>query len=174
MMVRLFAAGATVVSLVAGAAGVAQAQPSTCGCVVQGAQSAALGTIKSSDGRVVIVGASGPRKAAPGQSLSVADRVATSVQSSALVVAGGCQVALAGEQELRFERQGENLCVAVNDTAAVNTTGQVRTNNAAPVPAGAAGGAGATAFVLPAAAAVLIGGAAVATATSDSDNKVSQ
>jgi hypothetical protein len=170
MMVRLFSAGAIAAGLFVNVTGAAQAQPSACGCVVQSAQSAALGTIQSSEGRVVILGAAGPRQAAAGQSVSIADRVSTSVQSSAVVLAGGCQVALAGEQELSFERQGENLCVAVNNTAAVNTTGQVQNNNA-PAPA-VAGGAGS--FVLPATAAVLIGGAAIATATSDSDNRVSQ
>ncbi|GHD05563.1 hypothetical protein ACFOEZ_01800 [Tianweitania populi] len=173
MMVRLIVAGALAAGMFSTAAGVAQAQPSTCGCAVSGAQSAALGTIQSSEGRVVIVGAKGPRQAAAGQSISAADRVATSVQSTAVVVAGGCQVSLAGEQELRFERQGENLCVAVNDTGAVNTTGQVRNNNNGAVP-GAAGGAGVASYAVPAAAAVLIGGAAIATATSDSDNRVSQ
>lgn len=163
MMVRLFTAGGIAAGLFAGATGVSQAQPAACGCVVQGAQSATLGTIQSSEGRVVIVGANGPRRAAAGQAISAVDRVATSVQSTAVVLAGGCQVALAGEQELHFERQGKNLCVAVNDTASVNTTGQVR-SDAAATPA----------WVVPAGAAVLIGGAAIAAATSDSDNKVSQ
>ncbi|MBS9719631.1 hypothetical protein JYU29_02905 [Tianweitania sp. BSSL-BM11] len=173
MMVRLIVAGALAAGMFSTATGVAQAQPSACGCAVSGAQSAALGTIQSSEGRVVIVGAKGPRQAVAGQSISAVDRVATSVKSAAVVVAGGCQVSLTGEQELRFERQGENLCVAVNDTAAVNVTGQVRNSANGGVP-GAAGGAGFAAYAVPAAVAVAIGGAAIATATSDSDNRVSQ
>ena len=176
-MVRLIVAGALAAGMFSTAAGVAQAQaqPSSCGCVVNGARSAALGTIQSSEGRVVIVGAKGPRQAAAGQAISAADRVATSVQSTAVVLAGGCQVSLAGEQELRFERQGENLCVAVNDTAAVNVTGQVRNNANGTVPAGAGGaGAGIASVAFPALVGAAIVGSAVATATSDSDDRVSQ
>jgi len=149
---------------VSGPQGVAFAQDASCGCVVRGAQSASLGTIQASEGRVVILGASGPRQGTIGQSLRAADRVATSVQSSAVVLAGGCQVALAGEQELRFERQGDNLCVAVSDVGGVATTGQVQQQAASGTPA----------WLLPVGATVLIGGAVIAVATSDSDNKVSQ
>jgi len=168
MINRIFAVGVAAASLVAGMQGAAfaqdAAQAANCGCVVKGAQSAALGTIQSSTGRVIIAGVDGPRLAEAGQSIAAADRVATSVQSSAVVLTGGCQVALAGEQELSFQKQGENLCVAVNNVAGVTTTGQVQSDSTA----------GAGAFVLPATAAVIIGGAAIATATSDNDRQVSQ
>jgi hypothetical protein len=167
-MRKVMTIGAVAASLVSGSLGIAHAQDAACGCVVKAAQSAALGTIQASEGRVVILSAAGPRRGAAGQSIMAADRVATSVKSSAVVSAGGCQVALAGEQELRFERQGENLCVAVNNTAGVMTTGQV-------AGAPAATSSTAPAWVLPVlGAAAVIGGVAIIASTNDSDDRVSR
>jgi hypothetical protein len=166
-MRKVMTIGAVAASLVSGSLGIAHAQDASCGCVVKGAQSAALGTIQASEGRVVILSAAGPRQGAAGQSIMAADRVATSVKSSAVVSAGGCQVALAGEQELRFERQGENLCVAVNNTAGVMTTGQVANAPAATTTT--------PAWVLPVVgAAAVIGGVAIIASTNDSDDRVSR